>query len=50
MAPSPTIGFRLSPELKAALERAAAEDDRTVSQYVVLALTQHLREKGYLEK
>ncbi|GFE77716.1 DUF1778 domain-containing protein [Novosphingobium sp. TCA1] len=50
MAPSPTVGFRLSPELKDALERAAAEDDRTVSQYVVLTLTRHLQEKGYLAK
>lgn len=50
MAPSPTIGFRLPPDLKDALERAAAEDNRSISQYVVLTLTRDLREKGYLKK
>jgi uncharacterized protein (DUF1778 family) len=49
MAPSPIIGFRLPPDAKEALERAAAEDDRSVSQYIVLTLTRHLREQGYLK-
>jgi|GEM_PF-5873897 predicted HicB family RNase H-like nuclease len=50
MAPSPTIGFRVPELVKEALERAAAEDNRTVSQYVSLAITEHLREKGFLTR
>jgi hypothetical protein len=45
-----TIGIRVEPELKAALERAAKDDRRTVSSLVEGLLEDWLREKGYLPK
>jgi hypothetical protein len=42
--------MRLDPEIKAALEKAAADDDRSVSSLVERILKEWLREKGYLEK
>lgn len=40
--------FRVTPELKEALQEAAAEDHRSVSQYVELALMAELRKRGKL--
>lgn len=42
--------MRLDPEVKAALEKAAADDDRSVSSLVERILKEWLREKGFLEK
>ncbi len=43
-----TLGIRLSEDLKNALERAAAADDRTVSGLVVHILKQWCAEQGHL--
>lgn len=50
MTKTPSLGVRVQPETKAALERAAAEDDRTVSSLVERILKEWLREKGYLPR
>jgi hypothetical protein len=42
--------MRLDPEVKVALEKAAADDDRSVSSLVERILKEWLREKGYLGK
>ncbi len=44
------LSFRIGEEVKAALEKAAADDDRSVSSLVERILKEWLREKGYLEK
>ncbi|SFI84577.1 hypothetical protein [Albimonas pacifica] len=48
MAKSAPIGFRIDPEIKAALERAAKDDDRSLSSLVTIILRDWLRAKGYL--
>jgi hypothetical protein len=42
------LGFRVEPDLKAALAKAAAADDRTVAAYVVHVLRDRLVRQGYL--
>jgi hypothetical protein len=42
--------MRLDPAIKAALERAAADDDQSVSSLVERVLKAWLTEKGYLPK
>ncbi len=42
------IGFRVEPEIKEALERAAKADDRSVSSLVERILKTWLIEKGFL--
>lgn len=42
------MSFRLSPELKAALERAAEEDARSVSSLVIKVLTEWAKANGHL--
>jgi len=49
MAKTHPLGFRLEPQVKEALERAAKDDMRSVSSLVEKVLTQWLREKGYLD-
>jgi predicted DNA-binding protein len=41
-----TLTIRLSPEVKAALERLAASDRRPVSQYVALLIEDHVKARG----
>ena len=48
MARTAAISVRVEDELKAAVEKAAKEDGRTVAQYVERVLIAHLRDKGYL--
>ncbi|KAA0675718.1 ribbon-helix-helix protein, CopG family [Roseomonas genomospecies 6] len=48
MARTAAISVRVEEELKAALEKAAKDDGRTVAQYVERLLIAHLREKGLL--
>ena len=48
MTKSLPISFRLDAEKKAALEKAAADDSRSVSSLLDVILTQWLRECGYL--
>lgn len=49
MARTQPLGFRVDPDLKDALERAAREDDRSVSSLVLKVLREWLRERGYLK-
>lgn len=50
MAKTNPIGFRVEPELKDALEKAAKEDRRSLSSLVEIILIDWLRDKGYLPK
>jgi hypothetical protein len=43
------LGVRLDPEVKAALERAAKEDRRSLSSLIDKILSDWLRERGYLD-
>jgi hypothetical protein len=49
--PTPLVplGFRVENEMKAALEKAAADDDRTLSSLVQKVLREWLRSGGYLK-
>lgn len=42
------LGLRITPSLKAALERSAEADRRSVASMVEVILTQWLEEHGYL--
>lgn len=44
------LGFRVAQDLKDGLEKAAAEDSRSVSSLIIKILTDWLRERGYLAK
>ena len=48
MARSVTICVRVTPEIKAAAESAAADDYRSVASLIEKALVEHLRHRGYL--
>lgn len=48
MARTNPLGVRVTPEIKEALERAARDDDRSVSSMVERILSVWLRERGYL--
>ena len=50
MAKGAPIGFRIDPEIKAALERAAKDDERSVSSLVTLIVRNWLQERDYLPK
>jgi hypothetical protein len=50
MAKTPSLGVRVLPEVKEALERAARDDDRSVSSMVERIISVWLRERGYLPK
>jgi len=41
------VNLRILPELKEAAERAASDDQRSLTSLVEKLLTDHLREKGY---
>jgi hypothetical protein len=43
------VSFRLTPEVKAAAEKAAAEDQRSLSSLIQKLLIDYLRKKGYLK-
>jgi len=43
-----SLGIRVEPEIKAALEKAARDDDRSVSSLVERVLKAWLIERGYL--
>ncbi|WP_244540865.1 hypothetical protein [Methylobacterium sp. yr668] len=42
------VSFRLPPEVKAAAEKAAKDDTRSVSSFMEKLLTEYLKAKGYL--
>ncbi len=46
---SAPLGLRITPSLKQALEKAAAEDHRPLASYVEKLLIEHLKAKGYLK-
>jgi hypothetical protein len=48
MIKTPSLGIRVQPETKAALERAAKDDLRSVSSLIEKILVEWLRAKGYL--
>ncbi|MCF6432767.1 MULTISPECIES: hypothetical protein [unclassified Leisingera] len=48
MPKASAISVRVTDETKKAVEKAAAEDDRSVASYVERLLNDHLKEKGYL--
>lgn len=50
MVKTAALGFRIPEEMKAALEQAAAADDRSVSSLVTIVLRDWLRENGHLPK
>ena len=49
MPKTSAISVRVSDELKKAVEKAAAEDDRSVASYVERLLSRHLTETGHLK-
>lgn len=48
MAKTASLGFRIPDEMKAALEKAAAADERSVSALVTIILRQWLIDNGHL--
>jgi hypothetical protein len=48
MAKTHPLGFRIEPDIKAALTVAAKEDHRSVSSLVELIIAKWLRDRGYL--
>lgn len=48
LARTASIGIRVEPELKAAAEKAAAADRRTVASLIEKLLAEHLEKAGYL--
>lgn len=46
MARTAQIGFKIEPDLKAALEQAAAEDQRSVSSLVIKILSDWVKSRG----
>ena len=42
------VNLRMSPELKAKAEKAAADDSRSLTSLVEKLLTDYLRKKGYI--
>jgi hypothetical protein len=47
---TPSLGVRVKPEVKAALQAAAEADVRSLSSMVEKILTEWLREKGFLKQ
>lgn len=48
MVKTSAISMRVSDAVKAAVEKAAADDGRSLASYVERVLILHLKEKGYL--
>jgi predicted transcriptional regulator len=49
MAKQAALSFRIPDEMKEALDRAAAADDRSVSSLVTIILRDWLKEKGFVK-
>ena len=43
------VNIRFHPDLKEAAERAAADDHRSLTSLIEKVLSDHLRERGYLQ-
>lgn len=50
MARTASIGIRVEPEVKAAIENAARADDRTVAQWIERLMIKELRTKGLMKE
>lgn len=50
MAKTSAISLRIADEIKKAVEKAAAADDRSVASYVERLIVSHLKETGFLER
>jgi hypothetical protein len=50
MVRTASIGIRVEPRLKAAAERAAADDHRSLASFIEKLMIEHLEAKGYLER
>lgn len=50
MTKTSAISVRVTDETKQAVEKAAAEDGRSIASYVERLLTAHLKESGFLPK
>ena len=50
MPKTSAISVRVSDVVKAAVEKAANEDDRSIASYVERLLVAHLKKGGYLPK
>lgn len=48
MAKQSSLSFRIPDDMKQALDRAAAADDRSVSSLVTIILRDWLKERGHL--
>ena len=46
---SAQVNLRLSPRLKAAAEKAAADDHRSLTSLIEKLLSEHLKANGYLK-
>jgi hypothetical protein len=44
------VNLRMNPALKEAAEKAAADDQRSLTSLIEKLLTEHLKRKGYLPK
>jgi hypothetical protein len=49
MTPKPLLGVRVPPEVKAALEKLAKADDRSISYVINKILLEHLRAKKLIK-
>lgn len=47
---SAQLNIRIKPEMKAAADRAAADDQRSLTSLVEKLLSDYLKQKGYLPK
>lgn len=45
-----TLNLRIAPEIKEAAEKAASDDQRSLTSLVEKLLADHLKDKGYLPK
>lgn len=50
MARTAAVSLRVEAEVKAAIEKAAKEDERTVAQWVERTLIKELKSSGHLPK
>jgi hypothetical protein len=44
-----TLNLRIDPRIKAAADKAAADDQRSLTSLIEKLLTDYLRKKGYLK-
>jgi len=47
---SATLNLRISPQLKELADKAATDDQRSLTSLIEKLLTDHLKKKGYLKQ